>query len=385
MSLSYYQAKFRDLKPNRSGGRASPHKACLLLAVIDLIDAGTYTANIIPFDDRLKDAFSIRFETYKKDGDKDNPANPYFYLSSSGFWHLHPVSGRESELSERLATRKAPGQAEMLRLIRFASLDDGLFKILLDSACRTVLAGELEGTLLTREEAFIQWAISLGKSEKTLKNYLGALRGPLSRWISDYRGTEFDLLDMTGSREVMAVREDLASYEKYCERDRVGKGMYSAAIRLYEKFLAEQDRHAIVDHDIREVLSRDIDGTVKETLVQARRGQGLFRNRLLEQWGGRCAVTGYANPKFLLASHIKPWSIATDYERLDRFNGLPLIPNLDKAFDLGYVSFQSDGRILLSHELELPAILGVRDGQRVALDPRHQAYLEFHRSELFMK
>ncbi|MDA0806049.1 MAG: HNH endonuclease [Proteobacteria bacterium] len=119
--------------------------------------------------------------------------------------------------------------------------------------------------------------------------------------------------------------------------------------------------------------------------ARARRGQGLFRNRLLEQWGGRCAVTGYANPKFLLASHIKPWSIATDYERLDRFNGLPLIPNLDKAFDLGYVSFQSDGQILLSHELELPAILGVRDGQRVALDPRYQAYLEFHRSELFMK
>ena len=57
MSLDRYIELFSDLKPNRSSGRASPHKACLLLAVIDLIDEGVLTDNRIPFDASLKDAF----------------------------------------------------------------------------------------------------------------------------------------------------------------------------------------------------------------------------------------------------------------------------------------------------------------------------------------
>ncbi len=82
MLLKHYLGQFADLKPNRSGGRTSPHKASLLLAVIDLLESGALTENRIPFDGRLTEAFSARFEKYRNGVDRDNPANPYFYLSS---------------------------------------------------------------------------------------------------------------------------------------------------------------------------------------------------------------------------------------------------------------------------------------------------------------
>ncbi len=40
---------FRKLNVNRAGGRASPHKPCLLLAVLGLAEAGDLDRNEIGF------------------------------------------------------------------------------------------------------------------------------------------------------------------------------------------------------------------------------------------------------------------------------------------------------------------------------------------------
>jgi 5-methylcytosine-specific restriction protein A len=50
----------------------------------------------------------------------------------------------------------------------------------------------------------------------------------------------------------------------------------------------------------------------------------------------------------LKASHIKPWRDSDNAERLDIYNGLLLIPNLDSAFDKGYISFDDGGKIIIS-------------------------------------
>ena len=85
MTLQEYLEVFRTLKVNSSSGHAKPHKACMLLAVIDLLDSGSLTQNRFVFDDRLKDAFSQRFEQYRQGNDKDTPVYPFFHLSSAGF------------------------------------------------------------------------------------------------------------------------------------------------------------------------------------------------------------------------------------------------------------------------------------------------------------
>lgn len=134
------------------------------------------------------------------------------------------------------------------------------------------------------------------------------------------------------------------------------------------------------------LLGRQVDATEAEALVRQRRGQDLFRERLIQVWGGRCAVTGLAVPELLRASHAKPWKDATDAERLDPFNGLLLAAHLDAAFDQGLMAVAEDGALLWSPALgeDDRARLGVADGLRVAgLTPQHRRYLTYHRERYF--
>ncbi len=46
------------------------------------------------------------------------------------------------------------------------------------------------------------------------------------------------------------------------------------------------------------------DGTTeREQVIAARKGQGIYRERLLAKWDGACAVTVLAEPALLMASH----------------------------------------------------------------------------------
>ena len=87
--------------------------------------------------------------------------------------------------------------------------------------------------------------------------------------------------------------------------------------------------------------------TEAEALVKARVGQGKFRNNLIEYWKG-CSVTNCKYITILIASHIKPWKDSSNKERLDVYNGLLLLPNIDKLFDKGYISFRDTGKIMIS-------------------------------------
>jgi hypothetical protein len=86
-------------------------------------------------------------------------------------------------------------------------------------------------------------------------------------------------------------------------------------------------------------------GTVKQ-----RRGQEYFREAVLNNFAGRCGVTGLAIRDLLVASHILPWG-THPAERLNVRNGLCLSRLHDAAFDRGLISFDESLRLLLSPEL----------------------------------
>ncbi|WP_316171408.1 MULTISPECIES: HNH endonuclease [unclassified Bradyrhizobium] len=123
--------------------------------------------------------------------------------------------------------------------------------------------------------------------------------------------------------------------------------------------------------------------TEADRLVVQRVGQDVFRNSLMEYWGGRCPITGLEQPELLRASHIKPWAdCATDAERLDVFNGLLLGAHIDAAFDSALISFTDDGVLIMSGRLTQRSreALGLREDVRLAgLTPRHANYLAWHR------
>jgi putative restriction endonuclease len=135
--------------------------------------------------------------------------------------------------------------------------------------------------------------------------------------------------------------------------------------------------------------SAALERTDKEALILARRGQGLFRQRVLEI-ETRCRVTGVERPEHLRASHCKPWRDCSNVERLDRNNGLMLTPSIDHLFDRGFLSFEDDGRVLVSPVAHAPSLLrmGVavdRELEVGSFTPEQARYLEYHRDAVFLR
>ncbi len=142
-----------------------------------------------------------------------------------------------------------------------------------------------------------------------------------------------------------------------------------------------------VEDDIREIINRkNYKNTQKQSLILSRIGQGDFRKALLIYWK-KCAVTGCDDPNLLIASHIKPWSFCDNVERLDLFNGLLLIPNLDRLFDRGMISFSDDGKLLISKFVSKNnlSILGVSFNSKIKLDKKHLKYIKYHRQNVFLQ
>ncbi len=131
----------------------------------------------------------------------------------------------------------------------------------------------------------------------------------------------------------------------------------------------------------------DLEATERDAVVRARIGQGEFRDGLLQLWDG-CAVTGISEPAVLRASHIKPWRRSTNAERLNPFNGLLLVAQYDLLFDRGFITFRSDGTIVLSEVIiRLPTkLLGIVDSAKLRRVERdHVPYLEYHQDVLFVR
>jgi len=101
-----------------------------------------------------------------------------------------------------------------------------------------------------------------------------------------------------------------------------------------------------------------------------------------------CAVKGISELRLLRASHLKPWKVSSDDERLDPYNGLLLIPNLDLALDGGYISFQDNGRILISSRLDRTTStkMGIHANLKLRhVRKEHRPYLHYHRREIFQQ
>jgi len=134
------------------------------------------------------------------------------------------------------------------------------------------------------------------------------------------------------------------------------------------------------------LADESIPETVREQLILARVGQGKFRERV-ELVSGKCRLTGVSDSNFLIASHIKPWRVCDNEERLDGHNGLMLSPHADQLFDEGYISFNDNGALIVSEALA-PDILkawsidtSVNAGALTQLQSKYMAY---HREYVFI-
>lgn len=135
MTLSIYQHKFTHLRVNMSGGKASPHKICMLLALLDLARSGSLRFNKVEYGPALLERYRHFFNVVRGPSDHPNPYFPFFHMAgklqdrSESFWHLIPIPGRESELASMTTVTSA---SDITRNISHAELDPELFMLLQD-------------------------------------------------------------------------------------------------------------------------------------------------------------------------------------------------------------------------------------------------------------
>ncbi|WP_018622350.1 winged helix-turn-helix domain-containing protein [Spirosoma luteum] len=151
-----------------------------------------------------------------------------------------------------------------------------------------------------------------------------------------------------------------------------------------DNYILENINIVNIERKILEIKSSKIlSKTEKLNLILSRIGQGNFRKDLLRLYG-KCCLSGYTFSNILIASHIKPWRFADNTERLDKFNGFLLIPTFDKLFDLGYITFENDGRIIISQQLSKPEALEINSNMKIFVFENSKKYLEYHRKNIFL-
>ena len=140
-----------------------------------------------------------------------------------------------------------------------------------------------------------------------------------------------------------------------------------------------------------------------EKLVERkiRLAQHRFAQEVLQNCGRACVFCGFAphtlpeRSGLLRASHIKPWAVSNQHERVDVYNGLVACPLHDAAFDQGYLTVDDTYHIrqatMLQKSIEHDYQVGLffRDVLKINLllppDAKMpaQTYLEYHRLNCF--
>jgi putative restriction endonuclease len=145
------------------------------------------------------------------------------------------------------------------------------------------------------------------------------------------------------------------------------------------------------EHRLEQVVEQDsaISETEREAIVRARRGQGVFKDRVMfiEK---RCRITGVENPVHLIASHCKPWRDSTNEERINGENGLLLTPSIDRLFDRGFIGFDNSGTLIISPVAHRPSLqrMGIETQGLVnvgGFTEGQRAFLEYHRNMVLLK
>ena len=127
--------------------------------------------------------------------------------------------------------------------------------------------------------------------------------------------------------------------------------------------------------------------TERKGLVTSRVGQGAYRKRIIHRWEYECAVTKFNKLDVLIASHIVPWADATHEERLDVHNGILLSPTYDALFDKHLISFENNGKIILSDKIDTNAYekIGVTGKEKIKkLSVYNTTYLERHQKRTLL-
>lgn len=226
-------------------------------------------------------------------------------------------------------------------------------------------------------------------SESSIYKYTRAVN-TISNEMLDEHVIYKSLLSMNRIELDLAIL-DILQNERFIKKNSVGNNMYSNALKQFRYFTLDSEEDTREEQQIVHEIAQEqfLTETEKETIIKARVGQGKYRKKLLDKYDGKCIVTGISQNKLLIASHIKPWAICNNDERVDVENGLILCANMDRLFDSGLITFRADGKMFVSSFVneDNKKRLNISNDIEVNLNASKRLldYLEYHRDVLYVK
>ena len=148
--MDYIEA-FKNLKTNNKWGRKSPHKAVLMLTVIELFEKNILMDNEIRYDETLKSTFLKIWNLVLPNEPLFHPEAylPFWYLQSDNFWHIVPIRGKEDILSLMRDANIKPSEAKLIDSVKYAELDEDLYFLMTLPSGRSSLKRALLETYTT--------------------------------------------------------------------------------------------------------------------------------------------------------------------------------------------------------------------------------------------
>lgn len=167
MTIQNYLHLFSNLRTAKKLGLPAPHKAVLLLSVMELVEAGVITGNRIELSDRLEKTFLKLWKRYVGTSVvfQAKVATPFWHLQNEPFWSLYMNNGKD------LSTVTSPYSVSRLRENTHAIIDQELFELMRDEDSRARLRVLLISQYLQDQHIPLDKSLSVLAIIGTLLNF----------------------------------------------------------------------------------------------------------------------------------------------------------------------------------------------------------------------
>ena len=142
-----YVEMFRNLSTGVQNGKKLPHKAVLLLSILELVGNGTIKENKIDLSKMIASSFATTWDFFQLGPKTPSVWIPFWYMKSEPFWHFKALSD-ENVLRNLLCFAGHPTVGQMRTVIKCAFVDEQLFELMRDEKERSALVNALIETYL---------------------------------------------------------------------------------------------------------------------------------------------------------------------------------------------------------------------------------------------